>query len=311
MKCGCDRMKILVTGGAGFIGSNLVDRLVKDHKVIVVDNLFTGKKENINKAAKFYHADVTSPHLRNIFRTEKPEIVFHLAAQMNVRKSAEDPIFDAKTNILGTLNLLTRCAEFGAKKIIYSSSGGAIYGEPHYLSVKENHPVTPLSQYGLSKFVGEKYIELYRRNYGLNCSILRYSNVYGPRQDPSGEAGVISIFIGRLLKGQRPVIFGDGEQTRDFVYVDDVVKANLVSLKKEGTYNIGTGKETSVNEIFEMLSNLLGRHVKPFHDKPVEGEVRRICLDVSKARRELNWKASTSIKEGLKETIKWAKEEAK
>jgi UDP-glucose 4-epimerase len=304
-------MKILVTGGAGFIGSNLVDRLVKEHKVIVVDNLLMGKKENINKAAKFYNADVTTPQLQNIFRREKPEIVFHLAAQINVRKSAEDPIFDAKTNILGTLNLLTSCVEFGAKKIIYSSSGGAIYGEPHYLPVKEDHPVTPLSQYGLSKFVGEKYIELYRRNYGLNCSILRYSNVYGPRQDPSGEAGVISIFIGRLLKGQGPVIFGDGEQTRDFVYVDDVVKANLVSLKKEGTYNIGTGKETSVNEIFEMLSNLLGRHVKPFHDKPVEGEVRRICLDVSKARRELNWKASTSIKEGLKETIKWAKEEAK
>jgi UDP-glucose 4-epimerase len=311
MKCGCDRMKILVTGGAGFIGSNLVDQLVKEHDVVVVDNLITGKKEHINKAAKFYHIDVTTPQLRNIFRREKPEIVFHLAAQINVRKSAEDPIFDEKTNILGTLNLLTSCVEFGAKKIIYSSSGGAVYGEPRTLSVNEEHPISPLSQYGLSKFVGEKYIELYKRIHGLNCSILRYSNVYGPRQDPSGEAGVISIFIGRLLKGQRPVIFGDGEQTRDFVYVDDVVKANLVSLKKEGTYNIGTGKETSVNEIFEMLSNLLGRHVKPFHDKPVEGEVRRICLDVSKARRELNWKASTSIKEGLKETIKWAKEEAK
>lgn len=300
----------MVTGGAGFIGSNLVDQLVKEHDVVVVDNLVTGKKEHINKAAKFYHADVTTPHLRNIFRREKPEIVFHLAAQINVRKSAEDPIFDAKTNILGTLNLLTSCVEFGTKKIINSSSGGAVYGEPRSLPVNEEHPINPLSQYGLSKFVGEKYIELYKRIHDLNCSILRYSNVYGPRQDPSGEAGVISIFIGKLLREERPIIFGDGEQTRDFVYVDDVVKANLISLKKDGTYNIGTGKETSVNEIFEMLSNLLGTDVKPFHDKPVEGEVRRICLDVTKAKRELNWKARTPIEKGLNETIKWARNEA-
>ncbi|MFA6461403.1 MAG: NAD-dependent epimerase/dehydratase family protein [Candidatus Woesearchaeota archaeon] len=299
--------KVLVTGGAGFIGSHIVDLLIrKGYSVVIVDNLSTGNKKNINSQAKFYLLDLTNLDLlRKVFIEEKPQFVYHVAAQVNVRKSVNDPIFDAKTNILGSINVLECCKEFKVEKIIYSSSGGACYGEPEYLPCDETHPVNPMCQYGITKHTVEHYLYLYHKLYGLNYVILRYANVFGPRQDPSGEAGVVSIFIEQIKSNKVCKIFGDGEQTRDYVYVEDVARANLLALEKmtiSRMFNLGTGIPTSVNQIFFLLQELTHKGSKE-HVSPVLGEIKDIHLDYSLAEKELGWKPTMGLKEGLSKIL--------
>ncbi len=300
---------VMVTGGAGFIGSNIVDLLIeKGYNAAIVDNLSNGKKKNLDKRVKFYKSDICNSNLKKIFKKENPEFVIHLAAQVNVRKSILNPEFDANVNVMGSINLLECCKSFNVKKIVYASSGGAVYGEPQYLPADESHPINPISPYGASKHAVEHYLELYWKNFGIDYVSLRYSNVYGPRQDPFGEGGVIAIFAGRFLGNNVPVIFGDGEQTRDFVYVGDVANANLISINKKADtkiFNIGAGIETSVNEISEKLQNILNSGISPVHGDAIKGEVRRIYLDVRLAKKELGWKAETTLDEGLRKTIDW------
>jgi len=297
---------ILVTGGAGFIGSHIVDKLIENtHDVIILDNLTTGNKNNINPKAEFVNADIRDKDLNEKINFKDVEVIIHQAAQINVRSSVENPMHDANINVLGTINILEMMRKYDINKIVFASSGGAVYGEPNYLPVDEDHPITPLSPYGLSKYVGEEYIKLYNRLYGIEYAILRYSNVYGERQDPRGEAGVISIFIDKMLKNQSPIIFGDGNQTRDFVYVGDVAKANLMALNwKNEVVNIGTGKETSVNELYKIIANELNYKNEPIYDKPREGEVYRIFLDIKKAQN-LGWIPDVDLKEGIKKVINW------
>jgi len=304
-------MKVLVTGGAGFIGSHLVDRLVQEgHEVIIVDNLVTGKRRNINKAARFYKLDIQSWRLERVFRNERPNIVMHLAAQMDVRKSVEDPMFDAQVNVLGTLNVLQQAVKHGVRKVVFSSSGGAIYGEQDVFPAPESHPTRPMSPYGLSKLCGEQYLSYFQRASGLQMVSLRYANVYGPRQDPEGEAGVVAIFIQKMLHNEQAVINGNGRQTRDFVYVDDVVEANLAMMGQEtqGTYNVGTGRETSVNDLFRILVEHTGATCKEVHGPAKKGEQARSCIDNSKLRLELAWEPRTGLSEGLKKTVEYFRE---
>ena len=301
-------MKVLVTGGAGFIASHLVDRLIKEgHKVVVIDNLSTGKKENLNTKAKFYKVDICSPKISQIFKKEKPEIVFHFAAQIDVKKSVENPIEDAEINILGTLNLLENCKKFGVKKIIFASSVG-VYGEPKNLPVKENHPLNPISPYPITKLAIEKYLNYYQSQ-GLDFVSLRYSNIYGPRQISTGEGGVIAIFIDKLLKRERPTIFGNGNQTRDFLYVDDAVEAAILAIKATtgSIYNVGTNKEITINTLFKLLSNILKAKIKPVFQPICQGEIIKSRIDYSKAQREFGWKPKFSLEKGLQITIDWFK----
>jgi UDP-glucose 4-epimerase len=303
-------MKILVTGGAGFIGSHIVDLLIdKGHYVIVVDNLVTGKKENVNSKAKFYEVDICSSFLEEVFIEEKPDYVIHVAAQVNVRKSINDPLYDANVNILGSIRLLELCRKYNIKRIVYTSSGGARYGEPLNIPCSEKHSIKPLCPYGVSKHAVEHYLYFYNKVYGLDYNIVAYANVYGPRQDPMGEAGVVSIFIGRLLKNSECLIFGDGEQTRDFVYVSDVASAAVLALEKETEskdFNIGTGVETSVNKIFFILKDLNKKGKCKYVDA-VAGEIRNISLDISQAKDELGYEPKVEIREGLKRTFDFFK----
>ncbi|MCX8202597.1 MAG: SDR family oxidoreductase [Candidatus Micrarchaeota archaeon] len=303
-------MKVLVTGGAGFIGSNLVDSLIsRGNEVSVVDNLSTGKLENVNKNAKFHKIDLTDfSGLNGIFEKERPEVVFHLAAQINVRTSIRDPLLDAKSNVIGSINLIECCMRYGVKRIIYSSSGGAIYGDPKQLPAPETHEIRPLSPYGASKFAAESYLSAYHSVYGLDYITLRYANVYGPRQDALGEAGVIAIFIKNVLSGKPIVIFGDGEQTRDFVFVKDVVHANLLAIDYRGKhreFNIGTGIPTSVNTIKDQIKSILDKEVEVNYSEAIKGEVRDTYLDISLAKRELGFSPKTSLFEGIRETAHW------
>jgi UDP-glucose 4-epimerase len=301
-------MKILVTGGAGFIGSNVVDALVKDgHEVTVLDNLSTGKEENINPEVKFYNIDLLDiESLEFVFREFKPDVVNHHAAQIDVRKSVEDPAFDAETNIIGSINLFELSINYGVRRIIFSSTGGALYGELEKLPVDEDTPIEPISPYGVAKYCVENYLNYFKRLYGIERVILRYANVYGPRQDSLGEAGVVAIFAGKILKGEKPVIYGDGNQTRDYIYVEDVVKANVLAFEgKEGIYNIGTGKETSVNELINVFSNVLGKEIKLEYAPPRKGEVSRISLDGEKVKKELSFVPKYSLEEGIRKTIEW------
>ena len=304
-------MKVLVTGGAGFIGSQTVDRLVLEgHEVVVVDNLSTGKRRNINRAARFYKIDIQNRRLERVFRNERPSVVMHLAAQMDVRKSVEDPILDAQVNVLGTLNLLQQAVKYGARKVIFSSSGGAIYGEQEVFPASETHVTQPLSPYGLSKFCGEQYLSYYQRVGGIQVVNLRYANVYGPRQDPYGEAGVVAIFIQKLLNGEQAIINGNGRQTRDFVFVDDVVEANLSVMGQQigGTYNVGTGKETSINDLFRILVEQIGSTCKEIHGPAKQGEQARSVIDATKLRHELSWEPRVELPEGLKRTVSYFRE---
>lgn len=304
-------MKVLVTGGAGFIGSHIVDRLVLEgHEVVVVDNLSTGKRKNLNRAARFYKTDIQGWRLERIFRNERPNVVMHLAAQMDVRKSVEDPMFDAQVNVLGTLNVLQQAVKHGVRKVVFSSSGGAIYGEQEVYPAPETHVTLPLSPYGLSKLCGEQYLSYYQRASGLQMVNLRYANVYGPRQDPHGEAGVVAIFIQKLLNNEQAIINGNGRQTRDFVYVEDVVEANLAVMGQEtqGTYNVGTGQETSVNDLFRILLEHTGSMCKEVHGPAKKGEQARSVIDSGKLRRELSWEPKTNLRDGLKRTVEFFRE---
>ena len=306
-------MKILVTGGAGFIGSHLVDRLIQEgHEVVVVDNLWTGKRRNLNKEARFYKLDIQSSRLERVFNRERPLLVMHLAAQVDLRRSVQDPIFDAQVNILGTLNLLEQAVKYGTRKVIFASSGGAIYGEQDVFPAPESHPIRPLSPYGISKLNGEQYLAYYQRISGIQHVILRYSNVYGPRQDPEGEAGVVAIFTGKMLAGEQPIINGNGRQTRDFVFVDDVVEANLAVMGKEvqGIYNVGTAEETSINDLFRLLVELTNAGCKELHGPAKKGEQARSVVDISRLRQELGWEPKVPLREGLRRTVEFFRERA-
>jgi len=306
--------KILVTGGAGFIGSHIVDKLIsQNNKVVIIDNLSTGQKENINKKARFYKADITNKKIKEIFKKEKPDIVFHLAAQINVRKSIQNPLLDTKVNVLGSLNIFQAAKESNVKKIIFSSTGGAIYGKAKKTPTPETCQPKPQSPYGLSKLTTENYLKLYHKLFNINYTILRYSNVYGPRQNTLAEAGVIAIFTKQLLKSKTPVINGTGKQERDYVYVKDVVSANLSSLKRgdNKTFNIGTSKKTSVNQIFKTLSQKINPQIKAKHGPSIKGEIKTSALNIRKAKNNLNWKPKTNLKTGIEKTINWFKKEIK
>lgn len=301
-------MKILVTGGAGFIGSHVVDAFIAEgHDVVVVDNLSTGKERNLNPRARLYKIDLRDPHLIDVFNTERPELVDHHAAQADVRKSVADPLYDADVNIHGTLNLLECARKTGVRKVIYISSGGAVYGEPVYLPCDEEHPVIPLCPYGVTKHTIEHYLYLYKFIYGMDYTILRYANVYGPRQDPEGEAGVVAIFIGRMLKGKPVAIFGSGEQQRDFVFVGDCARANVLALTKgaERIYNLGCGRATSINEIFAEIKHITTYSADAKYEPAKAGETFRIYLNNQRAGRELGWQPSYTLEEGLKLTVEY------
>lgn len=302
-------MKILVTGGAGFIGSNIVDELIeKKHKVVIVDNLATGNIKNVNKKAKFYKVSVCDKKkIDEIFKKEKIDIVIHHAAQLDVRKSVEDPCFDADVNIKGALNILEACKNTKVKKIIFASSGGTIYGECGTKAPDEKSFANPLSPYGVAKLSVEHYIKAYSALYGLKYTILRYANVYGPRQDVNGEAGVVAIFIGRMTANKEVFIFGNGKQLRDYVYVKDVVSANIKSLTKGNNeiINIGTQKIFSVNQLVKELSVITNYKNKPVFKPKRNGELFKSFLNISKAKKVLNWEPEVSIKEGLKNTVEY------
>lgn len=303
-------MKILVTGGAGFIGSHLVDALIeRGDEVVVVDNLSTGCRENVNPQTELYELSVGDLGLADIFERERPDIVSHHAAQIDLRRSVAEPLFDAQENILGSLNVIVNAVRYGVRNFIYASSGGAIYGEPQYLPVDENHPINPTSQYGVSKHTVEHYLHSYALQYGLNYVVLRYPNVYGPRQNPLGEAGVVAIFARQMLGGERPTIFGSGDKTRDYTHVSDVVSANLLAMEqgKNAICNIGTGVETSDQDIFDALAAALGYDSAPLYTSVRPGEIQRICLDWSKAERELGWRPQLPLKEGIVNTVAYFK----
>ena len=307
-------MNVLVTGGAGFIGSHLVDRLVQEgNQVIVIDNLSTGKRKQVNKKAQFYKMDIRSKRIERVFRKERPLIVVHLAAQMNVRLSTEDPVFDAEVNILGTLNLLEHAMKHGVRKVSFASSGGAVYGEQEVFPAAESHRTDPLSPYGISKLAGEKYLAYYTNTTGLRHVVLRFGNVYGPRQEPEGEAGVIAIFSKLMLEGGQPIINGTGKQTRDFVYVDDVVEAIMVTIGEDiqGIFNVGTGQEATVNECYGIIKELTNSSCKDLYGAAKKGEQFRSVLDVMKLRERLGWDPQVSLPDGLRMTVEFFKAQGK
>ena len=302
-------MKIIVTGGAGFIGSHIVDELLKkNHDVCIIDNLSTGKKQFINKKAKFYYQDILE-NISFIFEKEKPEIIIHAAAQTMLRESLKNPIFDAKTNILGTINVLEACRNACVKKIIYTSTGGARVGEPEYLPVDETHKINPESPYGISKHTAEHYIYIYNRLYNIDYLIFCFGNVYGPRDYPKNKR-VVPLFMEKILNNEAPEIFGDGNQTRDFIYVKDLAEFLVESINKtprHKLFHLANGVQISVNEIFNMLKKLSDFQKEPNYTESIKGEVKDIVLNISLAKEEFGWNPKTSIKEGLKETLLWFK----
>jgi len=306
-----DRGKVLVTGGAGFIGSHLTDLLVQNnYEVAVLDNFSTGRMKNLETSSN--DIEIFNGNMGNRELVEKAlqgvSTIHHLAAQPNVRVSVEDPIFDLKNNVEEALILFEEALKQGIQKIIYASSGGAAYGEPTKIPVPETHPTFPLSPYGISKLMVEKYLYYYKMNYGLDCTSLRYANVYGPRQDPLGEAGVISIFFSLILQNKPPQIFGDGTQTRDYVFVTDIVSAHLAVMDYDGEYwkfNIGSGKEVSVLELVDIMREIVGSSIQAEHVEPRKGEVYKIALDNSLTQRELNWKPQVDLTAGMKQVFKW------
>jgi UDP-glucose 4-epimerase len=304
-------MKILVTGGAGFIGSWVADAYIAEgHEVLVLDNLSSGLRVNVPQNAEFIQGDITDRQVvDNVISGFKPDIVNHHAAQIDVRKSLEDPMFDAGVNIIGSLNLLESCVSRDVGKFIFASTGGAIYGEPENIPADETTPPMPISPYGTSKYSVEKYLQYYKQIHSLDCVALRYANVYGPRQNPHGEAGVIAIFCSRILSSQDCTVFGDGKQTRDYVYSGDVARANVLALSaSEGSYNIGTEIETSVNGLIDELKAASGEDFNVKYMDPRPGEVQSISLDVKLAGKVLGWMPETALSEGIKNTWLWFKE---
>jgi len=300
-------LKILVTGGAGFIASHITDALVSEgHQVVVLDDLSSGFEKNVNPKTKLVVGDICDKELvEKLFSEEKFDLVNHHAAQMDVRRSVKDPAFDANTNIIGTINLLQNAIKYDVKKFMFASTGGAVYGEQTYFPADENHPTQPRSPYGISKLAVEKYLYFYNAEYGLNYTILRYANIYGPRQNPFGEAGVVAIFSTKLLKGEQPIINGSGEQTRDYVFVGDVVKANLLTLNDTANdiYNVGTGTETNVNQLFHKLNSIINANKEEKHGPAAPGEQMRSVITSEKLFKKFGWKPSTTLDEGLKLTV--------
>jgi UDP-glucose 4-epimerase len=302
--------KILVTGGAGFIGSHVVDHFIAaGHDVVVVDNLFSGFRENLNPAATFYDMDIRDKELTGVFAEEKPDVVNHLAAQMNVTLSLKDPTFDADSNVVGSVNVLQSCVDHGVKKFIYSSTGGAVYGEPADLPASEECAVEPMSHYGLSKYTAELYCQLFRRIYGLGYTVLRYPNVYGPRQTPHGEAGVCAILSELMLGGKAPTLYGNGEPLRDYVYVGDIARANVLALDKgDGeTINLGSGRGTSVLEVYAAIKALTDFSGDPVLAPLRKGEVSRIYTTGDRAAEMLDWKPEVPLEEGLAQVVDFAR----
>ena len=303
--------KILVTGGAGFIGSHVVDLFIaQGYEVVIVDDLSTGRASNLNPAGKFYQLDIRDPKLRDVFDIERPDYISHHAAQMDVRRSVAQPLFDADVNILGSINLIECAKEFNVKHFVYISTGGAVYGEPEKLPCDETHPINPICQYGASKHTVEHYLYMYNANYGLRYTVLRYPNVFGPRQDPHGEAGVVAIFTGKMLADEPVMINGDGEQTRDFVFVGDCARANYLAVTTEhesGIYNIGWGRPTSINEIYSTLARVINYSRSVAYGPAKVGETRHIYLNASKANRDLKWSPTITLEDGLKETVEYFK----
>ena len=301
-------MRILLTGGAGFIGSHVAERLLdRGHEVAVVDDLSTGKRGNVPEGVEFYETDIRSG-CTGVFEEFVPEALCHQAAQMDVRRSVREPDFDAEVNILGTIRLLENCRKHGVGKVVFASTGGAVYGEQVAFPAAEDHPQYPLSPYGVSKLAGERYLNFYHAQYGIPYAALRYANVYGPRQDPQGEAGVVAIFCGNLAAGKPSTINGTGKQTRDYVYVEDVARANVLALEDDpppGAYNIGTGIETTVNRLYELLQDISGKNLPPEHGPAKPGEQLRSSVDPSHAGRVFGWRAEMSLAAGLGETLRF------
>jgi len=300
-------MRVLVTGGAGFIGSHLTDHLLeRGHEVAAADNLSTGKRENVPEGASFYEADIRSG-LDEVFSEFRPEAVAHQAAQMDVRRSVREPDFDADVNVLGTVRLLQNCVAHEVQKFVFASTGGAVYGEQREFPATEDHPQYPVSPYGVSKLAGERYLHYYETQYGLPYVALRYANVYGPRQDPHGEAGVVAIFCGNLRDGKTSTINGTGEQTRDYVFVGDVARANVLALENEvpsGAYNVGTGIETDVNRLYELLLEASDKDLPPEHGPGKPGEQSRSSVDPSRAGEVFGWRPEVALTSGLRDTLR-------
>ncbi len=304
-------MKILVTGGAGFIASHIVDNYLEaDHQVEVIDDMSRGRVENMRDDVVYHSVDIRSNEVAEIFKSGKFDVVNHHAAQMDVRKSVEDPVFDADVNILGSVNLLQNCVKHGVGQFIFASTGGAIYGEQEEYPAGEEHPTRPVSPYGVAKLSIEHYLHYYHVEHGLDYSILRYANVYGPRQNPYGEAGVIAIFASKLLSGEEVVINGDGKQTRDYVFVDDIARLNTLVLGVKGTYvlNAGRGGEDDVNRLYSILKELTGSTSEARHGPSVAGEQRRSSIKALKAKELFNWEATIDLEEGLAKTVKYFKD---
>jgi len=310
-------MRILMTGGAGFIGSNVADAyLAAGHDVAVVDDLSSGSADNVDPRARWYRVDVRDAGLEAVFSEERPEVVCHHAAQVSVRRSVEAPQADAEINVLGSLNVFEAARRHGTRRIVFASTGGAIYGAQTGPPADETHPCRPRSPYAVAKLAVEHYLDYFRATFGLEAVVLRYANVYGPRQDPHGEAGVVAIFMQRILAGLAPTIFGDGEQVRDFVYVEDVVAANLAALRvatppdETAVFNVGTGRATSVNELWRVIEAVARPAVSAYHEPARSGDVQRSVLNPARAARQLGWRPAVSVEEGLARTWSWFIEHA-
>ncbi|MGO9062894.1 MAG: NAD-dependent epimerase/dehydratase family protein [Candidatus Binataceae bacterium] len=307
-------MRLVVTGGAGFIGSHTVDALLaRSHDVAILDDFSSGKREQVNPRARFYPADLRdAKRVTEIVEQERPEAIFHFAAQMDVRRSVADPAFDAGVNLVGFLNLMEAARTRGLKRVIFASSGGAIYGEQDVFPCDESHPCRPVSPYGVAKLASEQYLFFYQHEYGIGYTAMRYGNVYGPRQDPHGEAGVVAIFCGRLLSGDTCTIYGDGRQTRDYVYVGDVAAANVAALEHQcaGAFNVGTGHETDVNQLYQELAQQAGVKKAAVYGAARPGEQRRSVISPARAVRELGWQPKMALSEGLAATFEYFKKRA-